>query len=143
MSNLFDFQVIIGQAAVHRCNATVDFRQKDKPFFPATINNNDLHNHFVAVTGDLFGTKTVYNMRPLMGSEDFSFYQEVIPGYFSFLGVGDGTSDHYESAHSPYFKINEDGLPYGVALHASLATGYILQHRQKIPLPEGRSHSEL
>lgn len=48
-SNYIDltYTVIISQAAVHRCNATADFLQKDKPFFQVTINDNDLLIHFV------------------------------------------------------------------------------------------------
>lgn len=82
-------------------------------------------------------------MQPLMGSEDFSFYQEVIPGYFFFLGVGNDTSEHYEWVHSPLFKINEDGLSYGSALHASMAISYLLDQQQKFLSVEGGGHNEL
>ncbi|KAI4381882.1 hypothetical protein MLD38_007907 [Melastoma candidum] len=129
-------EVIINQAAVHRCNATVDFFQKDMPYFPATINDKSLHNHFVDVAGGLLGTNMVHNMERLMGSEDFAFYQEVIPGEFYFVGVGN--SNNFETAHTPYFQINEDALPSGAALHASLASEYILRHTRRVP-----SHEEL
>ena len=33
---------------------------------------------------------------------------------------------------SPYLVINEDGLPYGAALHASLATSYLTNYQQDI-----------
>lgn len=66
-------------------------------------------------------------MKPLMGSEDFSFYQEEIPGYFFFLGMKNETRGVIGSVHSPYFEINEDALPYGAALHASLAARYLLE----------------
>ncbi|MCH91377.1 IAA-amino acid hydrolase ILR1-like 4-like, partial [Trifolium medium] len=81
-------QVIIGQAAVQRCNATVDFLDGVKPFYPPTINNGDLHEHFVNVAVNMLGINKVESaMSPFMGAEDFSFYQEVIPGYFFFLGM--------------------------------------------------------
>ncbi|MCI27627.1 IAA-amino acid hydrolase ILR1-like 4-like, partial [Trifolium medium] len=32
-------QVITGQAAVQRCNATVNFFDEEKPIFPPTVND--------------------------------------------------------------------------------------------------------
>jgi metal-dependent amidase/aminoacylase/carboxypeptidase family protein len=139
-------QVIIGQAAVHRCNATVDFLHGVKPFYPPTVNNGDLHEHFVNVAVNMLGINNVDSvMTPFMGSEDFSFYQEVIPGYFFMLGVKNASHKRFESLlHSPYLEINEDGLPYGAALHASLAASYLLKHQQDIvPGVERKYHDEL
>lgn len=84
-------------------------------------------------------------MQPLMGSEDFSFYQEVIPGYFFFLGMKNETNGKPASVHSPYFKLNEDALPFGAALHASLAARYIdiLGIQPEAHLFSGERHDEL
>lgn len=139
-------EVIIGQAAVHRCNATVDFLHGVKPFYPPTVNNGDLHEHFVNVAVNMLGINNVDSvMTPYMGSEDFSFYQEVLPGYFFMLGVKNASHKRFESLlHSPYLEINEDGLPYGAALHASLAANYLLKHQQDtVPGVERKYHDEL
>ena len=135
-------QVITGQAAVQRCNATVNFFDEEKPFFPPTVNNGNLHEHFQNVAGDLLGMSRVKDMQPLMGSEDFAFYQQVIPGYFFFLGMEDASLELLQLAHTPYFKINEDALPYGAALHASLAASYLQKLQQNVPVVEGK-HDEL
>ncbi|KAK6914786.1 Peptidase M20 [Dillenia turbinata] len=135
-------EVITGQAAVFRCNATVDFLEEN-PLFPPTINNKELHGHFHQVAGNMLGVHNVKEMQPLMGSEDFSFYQEVIPGYFFFLGMRNNTRGNLPSMHSPYFQINEDVLPYGAALHASVALTHLLQHQSKILLAERKHHDEL
>jgi IAA-amino acid hydrolase len=82
-------------------------------------------------------------LAPSMGAEDFSFYQEVIPGYFFFLGVKNSSDKRVESFHSPYLKINEDGLPYGAALHASLAASYLLKHEKDVPGVGGKYNDEL
>nr|XP_023870357.1 IAA-amino acid hydrolase ILR1-like 4 [Quercus suber] len=136
-------EVITKQASVQRCNATVSFNENDQVFFPVTVNNKDLHVHFQKVAGDVLGTQNVLEMQPLMGSEDFSFFAEVIPGYFFFLGMKNETQGRFESGHSPYFRVNEDALPYGAALHASLATTYILEKQSKPNPPKGSSHDEL
>ncbi|GMI91790.1 IAA-ALANINE RESISTANT 3, JASMONIC ACID RESPONSIVE 3 [Hibiscus trionum] len=121
-------EVIKGQAAVYRCNATVDFYENENQTiaYPPTINNKDLHEHFQKVAGDMLGADKVIDMKPVMASEDFAFYQEVIPGYFFMLGMQDVTKPRLKSVHSPYFMLNEDVLPYGAALHASLAASYLL-----------------
>ncbi|CAI8611596.1 unnamed protein product [Vicia faba] len=138
-------QVIIGQAAVHRCNATVDFLEDWEPFNPPTVNNEDLHEHFVNVAVNMLGVDKVDSaMTPFMGAEDFSFYQEVIPGYFFMLGVRNASHKQFESVlHSPYLEINEDGLSYGAALHASLAASYLLKHQQDLHGVERKTHDEL
>ncbi|CAK8560282.1 unnamed protein product [Lathyrus sativus] len=138
-------EVIIGQAAVHRCNATVNFLEGVKPFYPPTVNNGNLHEHFVNVAVNMLGINKVNSaMTPFMGSEDFSFYQEVIPGYFFMLGVKSASHKRFGSfLHSPYLEINEDGLPYGAALHASLASSYLLKHQQDVPGVERKYHDEL
>ncbi|KAL5062797.1 hypothetical protein RYX36_024534 [Vicia faba] len=134
-------EVIIGQAAVHRCNATVDFLDGVKPFYPPTVNNGDLHEHFVNVAVNMLGINKVNKaMTPVMGSEDFSFYQEAVPGYFFILGVKNSEHKPKSFLHSPYLEINEDGLPYGAALHASLASTYLLKHQQD---DERKYHDEL
>ncbi|XP_028778993.1 IAA-amino acid hydrolase ILR1-like 4 isoform X2 [Neltuma alba] len=136
-------QVITGQAAVQRCNATVSFLDKEKSFFPPAVNDGDLHKHFQKVAGDMLGINKVKEMQPLMGSEDFAFYQESLPGYFFFLGMENASIEQLESVHSPYFKINEDVLPYGAALHASLAASYLLKSQPNVPVVEGNYHDEL
>lgn len=112
-------------------------------FSPPTINNKDLHNHFQKVATDMLGSSRVQAMEPLMGSEDFAFYQEAIPGYFFFLGAKDETNVKLVSVHSPYVIISEDALPYGAALGASLAVRYVLENQPEAPSLNRRNHQEL
>ncbi|CAN1217964.1 IAA-amino acid hydrolase ILR1-like 4 [Linum perenne] len=133
------FNVIKGQAAVQRCKASVDFLEQDPP----TVNDKGLHDYFRTIAGDMLGANKVSEMQPLMGAEDFSFYQEVIPGYFFFLGMYNETQKRLELEHSPFFEVNEAALPYGAALHASLATQYLLDFESKSPGLEQKYHDEL
>ncbi|MED6198709.1 IAA-amino acid hydrolase ILR1-like 4, partial [Stylosanthes scabra] len=125
-------QVIFGQANVHRCNATVDFFDED----PVTINDGELHKHFLNVAANLLGSGKLHEMQPSMGAEDFAYYQEVIPGYFFVLGMQNASHERLATAHSPYYKVIEDALPYGAALHASLAVTYIQNLQQDIKVVE-------
>ncbi|KAK7261744.1 hypothetical protein RIF29_28063 [Crotalaria pallida] len=136
-------QIITGQAAVQRCNATVSFLDEEKPLSPPTVNNADLHEYFRSVAGSVLGINKLKVMQPLMASEDFAFYQEVIPGYFFTVGMENASVERLESAHSPYYKVNEDVFPYGAALHASLASNYLLKLHEGVPVVEGKYNDEL
>ena len=114
------------------------------PFYPVTVNDKDLHKHFQNVARDMVGAQNIKDMPPIMGAEDFSFFAEAIPGYFFFLGMKNETKGHLEPGHSPYYTVNEDSLPYGAALHSSLATRYLLEYQKPIPtLPKKSLHDEL
>ncbi|XP_031105005.1 IAA-amino acid hydrolase ILR1-like 4 isoform X2 [Ipomoea triloba] len=138
-------EVIVGQAAVQRCNATVNFLESEKPFIPPTINDRDLHQHFQKVAGDLLGSSHVKDHKPMMAGEDFAFYQEAIPGCIYGLGLKDeaAADEKAASEHSPYFKVNEDAFPYGAALQASLAATYILERQPGVPSRVTNKHDEL
>ncbi|CAL9009853.1 unnamed protein product [Prunus brigantina] len=136
-------EVIMGQASVQRCSATVNFLEDEKPLSPPTINHKDLHEHFRNVSGDMLGIHRVKDHQPLMGSEDFAYYQEAIPGYFFLLGMADDKLGPLHTPHSPHFQINEDALPFGAALHASLAIRYLLELQQEVPLSAQEYHDEL
>ncbi|KAK4772107.1 hypothetical protein SAY86_013882 [Trapa natans] len=138
-------EVIVRQAAVQRCNATVDFLTEKKPLFPPAVNRPNLHPHFQRIADDVLGIGKVNNMQPLMGSEDFAFYQEEVPGYFFFLGMAHESLGKLESVHTPYFRVNEDALPYGAALHAALATRFIVERQMQADgvFTEARPRDEL
>ncbi len=60
---------------------------------------------------------------PIYGSEDFSSYQEKIPGAFVFIGSGNESKGATYGVHHPRFKLDEDALTIGVQLHV----GFIRQ----------------
>ncbi|GMH18062.1 hypothetical protein Nepgr_019903 [Nepenthes gracilis] len=121
-------EVIVKQASVQRCNATLSFVENEKPFYPVVVNDEGLHEYFLKVAGDVLGAQNIKGMSPLMGAEDFSFFGQVTRAYFFFVGMYDESKGKLERGHSPHFRINEDVLPYGAALHASLAMRYLLEH---------------
>lgn len=136
-------EVVIRQAGVQRCNATIDFHVNGKPFYPVTVNNKDLHDHFRKVIGDMLGINNIKEREPLMGAEDFSFFAEKIPGYFYYLGMKDEKHGKVSLSHSPYYTVNEDALPYGAAMQASLAVRFLLQNEPTSTSSEASFRDEL
>jgi amidohydrolase len=67
------------------------------------------------------------NVAPTTTAEDFSRYQEKVPGVFFFLGVNPPGVDRAAVApnHSPRFFVDEAALVTGVRALASLAADYL------------------
>lgn len=66
-------------------------------------------------------------IKPITGAEDFSFYQQQIPGVFFFLGISPDNTPLSEVPpnHSPMFDVNEDALITGVRALTGLALDYL------------------
>lgn len=54
---------------------------------------------------------------PVFGGEDFSAYQQLVPGCFIGLGVGNKAAGIGAPLHSCEFQLDEDALPFGVCMH--------------------------
>ena len=103
--------------------ASYEFNLMSK--FPATINDKAMTDFVVSVAKEILGESKLQLMKPLMGSEDFSFYLQKIPGTFVFLGVENKEKGIIYPQHHPKFDIDEDILPTGTALHVAVALEYL------------------
>jgi amidohydrolase len=71
------------------------------------------------------GEEKVELMKATTGGEDFSFYQEVIPGFYFFIGgMTPGNTTPYPH-HTPDFMIDDAGLALGVKTMSQLAIDYL------------------
>jgi amidohydrolase len=66
-------------------------------------------------------------VNPVLGAEDFSFFQQKVPGVFFWVGTRpkNQTPEQAASNHSPLFYIEESGLAYGVRALANVAVDYL------------------
>ncbi|TKY74000.1 IAA-amino acid hydrolase ILR 5 [Spatholobus suberectus] len=125
-------EVIEGQAAVHRCNAYVDFKEELFTPYPAVVNDNDLHLHVERVGQLLLGPDNVHAAKKVMAGEDFAFYQQVIPGVLFSIGIRNDKVGAIHSPHSPFFFLDEEVLPIGAALHTAIAELYLNEHKRTV-----------
>ncbi|KAH9757035.1 hypothetical protein WN944_008188 [Citrus x changshan-huyou] len=123
-------EVIVEQARVFRCSATVDFFDKGNTVYPPTVNDEDMYEHVKKVAIDLLGPTNYRVVPPMMGAEDFSFYSEVVPAAFYYIGIKNETLGSIHTGHSPYFMIDEDVLPVGAAVHATIAERFLNEYGQ-------------
>jgi amidohydrolase len=67
-----------------------------------------------------FGDGWLAEMRPSMGGEDFSAFQQKAPGAYAFVGAGNAAAGITHPHHHPRFQIDERALTIGVRyLHAA------------------------
>ena len=70
--------------------------------------------HFAAAAAELVGEdKVTRTNQPGMGSEDFSFMMQQVPGAYLHVGNGDSAS-----VHNQHYNFNDEAIPYGAALLA-------------------------
>ncbi|MFF2878098.1 M20 family metallopeptidase [Gottfriedia sp. NPDC057991] len=65
---------------------------------------------------EVFDEKTLDLMKPNMGGEDFSAFQQKAPGTFFYVGAGNKEKDISYPHHHARFTIDEDALEIGVNL---------------------------
>ena len=95
--------------------------------YPVTYNDPSLTTRMRPTLARLAGEGRLVESTPQTVSEDFSFYQQQIPGLFVFVGVRKpgASKDEYAPNHSPRFKVDEAGLPLGVRTLVGLSLDYM------------------
>jgi amidohydrolase len=113
-------QLAEGIAAAHGATATVDVEAG----YPVTVNDGRAVELLGGVTADLVGSDRVRTLPdPVMGSEDFSYVLQRVPGAMGFLGGCPPGIDPEQapSNHSRQVVFDEDALAVGVATYAGVA----------------------
>ncbi|PPE70440.1 amidohydrolase [Caldimonas thermodepolymerans] len=106
-------------------SATLDYQR----IYPATINSREEAEFAADVAESLVGPeRVVRDLPPSMGAEDFSFMLQVKPGAYLRIGQGRDATDPGCFLHSSRYDFNDEILPLGSALFASLA-------ERAMPLP--------
>lgn len=102
-------------------NATADVRYERR--YPATVNHADQTDIAVNIATKIVGAKNVHaEVEPSMGSEDFAFMLQAIPGAYIWLGAGKGPNLHH-----PQFNFNDEILTTGVAYFVELVRAELKQ----------------
>ena len=98
-------------------SATVKYER----LYPATVNTLAEARFAGDVAQSLVGPENmVRDLEPSMGAEDFSFMLQVKPGAYLRLGQGEANGIGSCFLHNSRYDFNDDVLPLGAALHASL-----------------------
>lgn len=95
--------------------------------YPVTFNNVALTEKMVGTLQNVAGKEKVILTTAKTGAEDFSYYQQKVPGFFFFLGGMPKGKKPEEAAphHTPDFYIDESGMMLGVRSLSRLAVDYL------------------
>ena len=98
-----------------------------RPGYPVTFNDPNLVARMLPVLHAVAGRSNVLSVPVATGAEDFSYYQQQIPGFYFFLGVTPKEVDPKKAAmcHSPRFYVDESALVVGIRALAYLTVAYL------------------
>lgn len=91
----------------------------------AVINGEESSELVRQVAAEAFGENVVYDEKPTMGGEDFSFYLDQVPGSFALVGSGNAEKDTQWAHHHGKFNVDEEAMATGAELYAQYAWAYL------------------
>ncbi|EML2064671.1 amidohydrolase [Enterobacter asburiae] len=112
-------RIVEGVVSAHGARCEIRWQQG------YAVGNNHTDTNAIAkkAIAEHFGDGTLQLAdRALFGSEDFSSYQEKIPGSFLFVGCGNEEKGAVWNVHNPHFRIDEAALAVGVKAHIALVS---------------------
>ena len=99
-----------GVAEAH--GATYEFKYQQG--YRVVVNDPNVTRIVEDTVRETLGGDAIDHMKPIMGGEDFSAFQERAPGCFFFVGVGNPDKGIVHPHHHPRFTVDEDALELGV-----------------------------
>jgi amidohydrolase len=117
-------QTIAGVTSAYGATFELDFQEGSA----VTYNDPKLVEETLPTLRRVAGDANVVSLKPLMVSEDFSYFQKVIPGFYYFLGVGNKAKGITANWHTPEFDVDEDSLVVGVKVMSNVLLDYLNRH---------------
>jgi amidohydrolase len=110
-------------AAAGGAKATVHIHR----WYDVTVNHPGLTAWSIPTLARFAGEDSVGEIDKVCGSEDFSFFQKEVPGFFYFMGCTPPDRDTRTAApnHSPRFYVDETCLKLGVKTLSALALDWL------------------
>lgn len=110
-----------GITAAHGATFTLDYVEGAA----VTFNDPALARQTRGVLEAVAGEGKVIDPPPQMGAEDFSYYQQQVPGVFFFLGVRNEARKITAMIHTEHFDIDEEAMRLGVRAMATTVVDYL------------------
>jgi len=90
--------------------------------YPVVTNNEQLNMVARSKAEEFMGKENVSETEIRMGSEDFGYYTQLIPGCFYRLGVMNIEKGIVSGVHTPTFDIDESAIAIGIGMMAWLGS---------------------
>lgn len=116
----------IATKTAEAAGATAEVEAPYSSHYPVTFNHVALTEKMIPSLQRAAGAANVQVIAPHTGAEDFSFFQEKVPGLFFFVGAcpPDVDPSKAPSHHTPDFMIDERGMITGVKAFLNLVLDY-------------------
>jgi len=110
-------------AKAYRAEATIEIQDGAD----ITFNNEALTKKMIPTLERVAGSQNVYEIDAITGAEDFSYFQNEVPGFFFFLGGTPLNMEESEapSHHTPSFIVDDAGMQLGVKALSNLAVDFL------------------
>ena len=95
---------------------------------PITYNDPALTAQMIPSIEKVLGKENVQEVNAVTGAEDFSYFQQEIPGLYFFLGgasISTAESKPLSSHHTPGFRVDDSALIHGVKVMTTLTKDYL------------------
>ena len=95
--------------------------------YPITFNDPYLYEEILPTLERVNGKRNVHLMKAITGAEDFSYFQEKVPGTYFFIGGQKPDVDLSTVAphHTPDFYVDDSAIPTGIRSMIGLTLDYI------------------
>ncbi|MEO6287122.1 MAG: amidohydrolase [Dyadobacter sp.] len=122
-----DISTLIAQSAGATAEVKIDV------MYPVTFNDVPLTEKMIGTLQNVAGNDHVKVIPAKTGAEDFSYFQQKVPGFFFFLGGMPKGKNVADAAphHTPDFYVDEGSLVLGVRSLSRLATDYLEKAKSK------------
>jgi amidohydrolase len=99
----------------------------ETPSYPVTHNDAALTEKMLPSLRHVVGDDKVKEETLITGAEDFSFYQQKIPGVYFFVGSTPADQDRFTapSNHSEYFFVDEKSIPVAIRAMTQVAVDFL------------------
>ena len=101
--------------------ATIDWQEMTL----VTYNDPALTNQMLPTLHTVGGAENVLPQKAVTGGEDFSYFQEKVPGFYFFLGGMTPGNTKAFPHHTPDFIIDESGFQLGVKALSQMSIDYL------------------
>lgn len=110
-------RVIQQTAAAYGATAEMEYIK----LLPPTVNHESMVNVVKDAAVKVVGEDSNYELVPTLGSEDFSYFSQKVPGAIAFLGIACEECNSCWPQHNPKYNVDESQLIKGAMLYAQVA----------------------
>ena len=114
-------RILKGITEAHGASYEMEYRKT----YPSIQNNLDLVAATLPAFKRICGEKNVVELIPGMGGEDFSYFAQVVPGFYFRLGVANEEKGIIHGGHTPMYDCDEESIKTGVAAMAAAVCDFL------------------